>query len=257
LTSNYEIIKTKHFKKFDNAVLIEGLPGIGNVSRICVDFLIEKFKAVKLCNIYSDSFPNSVMVTDDSMIKLFKVEFYHTRADGRDLILLIGDIQPSSDKDSHALTKLILKLSKDLGVSLIITLGGASLGGTPDITKVHGVVTDKSFIKELKSLGVVFDGNDTIKLIVGAAGLLLGIGELMGFKGFSLLVETMSYPQHIGIKESREVLKVLIKYLGLDLSLKDLDEEIKGIEKEIKAEISLSRELKKQQLMAVKPRYIG
>jgi len=255
--SKFSIIKTEKFKKFENAILIEGLPGIANVSRICVDFLIEKLEADKLCDIYSNAFPNSVIVTEDSSIKLFKVELYHSRVNEKDLIFLIGDIQPSNDKDSYDLAQYILNLCKELGVKTVITLGGAGISEGPNISRVHGVATDKSFIKQLKPLGVVFDGNDTIKLIVGAAGLLLGLGELMGFSGFSLLVETISHPQHIGIKEARAILKILIKYLNLDISLKDLDEEIKDIEEEIKAEAQMAREARKQQLMAIKPRYIG
>ena len=68
MKNDYRVIKTEDFKKFNNAVLIEGLPGIGNVSRICVDFLIDRLGAVKLCDVYSSVFPNSVMVTDDSRI---------------------------------------------------------------------------------------------------------------------------------------------------------------------------------------------
>ena len=36
-----------------NPVLIEGLPGIGNVGKIVVDFMVDELKAQKVYEIYS------------------------------------------------------------------------------------------------------------------------------------------------------------------------------------------------------------
>ena len=44
--------------KIKNPILIEGLPGIGNVGKIAVDFIIENLNAKKIFEIYSYSFPS-------------------------------------------------------------------------------------------------------------------------------------------------------------------------------------------------------
>ncbi|MFA6679764.1 MAG: PAC2 family protein, partial [Candidatus Methanomethylophilaceae archaeon] len=43
-------------------ILIEGLPGIGNVGKITADFLASSLNAEKFASIYSEHFPPQVML---------------------------------------------------------------------------------------------------------------------------------------------------------------------------------------------------
>ena len=241
--TEFIIKKTDYKPKIAKAVLVEGLPGIGNVARLSVDYLIDKLGAKKLFEVFSDVFPNSVTVDDDSSIKMFSVEFFHARVEGKDLILLSGDVQPTSDAESFALCKKIIELVKELNVNEVITIGGIGLPENPDKVRVHCVVTDESLKKGLSDLGLIFDGSDTVKVILGATGLLLGVAKLEGVDGFSLLAETFNQPQHVGIKEAREVLKSLTNYLGFKLDFNELDEEVKIIEQEIKEDSKITDRL--------------
>ena len=67
--------KVVFFKKesFKDAVLFTGLPGIGLVGKICVDYLLKEFKAKKIATVFSDSFPPSVH-TKDSIVNLIQDE---------------------------------------------------------------------------------------------------------------------------------------------------------------------------------------
>ena len=53
--------------KLSNPVMIEGLPGIGNVGKVAVDFIIEEMKATMLYDITSYSFPHSVFVNEENV----------------------------------------------------------------------------------------------------------------------------------------------------------------------------------------------
>lgn len=250
------IIKKKgETPELRNPVLIEGLPGIGNVARLSVDYLIDKLGAEKLLELYSDAFPNSVTIKEDSTIKLFSVELYHARVNGRDLLFLSGDVQPTSDAESFALSEKVVQLAKDLGVNELITIGGIGLPELPEKVKVHCVVNDESIKDSLKKYSLVFDGADTVRIILGATGLLLGVAQLNNLKGFSLLAETYNHSQHIGIKEAREVLKVLIDYLGIKLDFTEINEEIKSFEQEIKQESKVTERLSKES--SLNQGYIG
>ena len=48
--------ETKKVPKLNNPVLIEGLPGIGNVGKIAIDFIVEELKAQKLCSFFLINF---------------------------------------------------------------------------------------------------------------------------------------------------------------------------------------------------------
>ena len=81
--SEFFVKKYEAIPKLVNPVLIEGLPGIGNVARLSVDYLVDKLEAKKFMEFFSDTFPNSVTISDDSLIKMFSIEFYHVRVEGR------------------------------------------------------------------------------------------------------------------------------------------------------------------------------
>ena len=61
MNSKWEVTKEiKTIPKLNKPILIEGLPGIGNVGKIAVDFLIEELKAKKIYSFFSYKFPHSV-----------------------------------------------------------------------------------------------------------------------------------------------------------------------------------------------------
>lgn len=251
------IIKKKGKIKLRNPVLIEGLPGIANVSRIAVDFLIDKLGAKKYADIYSSCFPNSVIITDDSKLQLFQIEIYYVKRRGRDLVFLIGDAQPLSEEASYELSEEILKIASSLGVREVITLGGIGLTEESKSPRVHGIILDDRYKKVLSHLGVVFDGNTTVKIIIGMAGILLGLAGVRGFSGFSLLAETSQASNYIGVRAARSILKVLVNYFKLDISLRDIDHEIREAEKEVFDQIRLANETGTKSKKKGKSTYIG
>ena len=80
--------------KLKNPILIEGLPGIGNVGKIAVDFLIDQLDHKIMYTIYSKSFPHSVFVNDGNIIEMPSVTLYSVKLANRNLMLLSGDVQP-------------------------------------------------------------------------------------------------------------------------------------------------------------------
>src|SRR3989344_8558762 len=82
--------------KFKGAILFTGLPGIGLVGKICVDYMLKQFKAEKIAEIHSDFFPPSVQ-TENGLVELIKDELHHFRFEGKDYIFLSGPVQPALD----------------------------------------------------------------------------------------------------------------------------------------------------------------
>src|SRR3989339_725374 len=82
--------------KLNNPLFIEGLPGIGNVGKVAVDFLIDEIRAKKLYEITSYTFPHSVFVNENNLVDLPIVEVFYKQFNGKrqDLLLLGGDVQP-------------------------------------------------------------------------------------------------------------------------------------------------------------------
>ncbi|MDY6771615.1 MAG: proteasome assembly chaperone family protein [Candidatus Nanohaloarchaea archaeon] len=229
----------------ENPVFIEGLTGIGHIGRTAVDYLIDHLGAEKFGEILSHHFPHWTIVDDDSQLDILKNELYYLeRDDGRDIIFLIGDAQSLDPEGHYEVAHAIVNLLDDMGVEDLVTIGGYGTGETVDDPDVFGVVTEKDLIDDYDDYSVSFDHN--VGQIIGASGLLLGIGERYGMQGVCLLGETpgflLSDP-----KATEAVLKVLEDMLDLDLDYDNLDEKIEEAEEVIKKIQQIQQQVQEQQ----------
>src|SRR3990167_8043910 len=89
--------------KLRNPVLVEGLPGIGNVAKLAADFIIEQLKAEKCCSFFSNSLPNSVFINEKNLVELPCIDIYYKRLPNqkRDVIILSGDVQPADEQSCY------------------------------------------------------------------------------------------------------------------------------------------------------------
>lgn len=244
--------------KFKEPVMIEGLPGMGNVAKITIDFIIESLKADKVYEISSYGFPNFVFVNEKGLTELPKVEIYHKKIKGKDFFLVSGDTQPIDEESSYEFCDKLLDLFQEFNGKEVITLGGIGLEEPPKHPKVYCSGTDKTVVDKFKINGIK-SAEGVVGPIIGVSGLLLGLAKIRGMKGAVLLVETFGVPTYLGIKESRELLKILNKQFKLGLNMGDLDREVGLVEKEIKNKLDkfMLREEKKLKSKKDVTNYIG
>lgn len=226
------IIKRLKNVKFNKPIMIEGLPGMGNVGKITVDFMIESLKASKVFEIYSHSFPNCVFVNDKGLVDLPKMEIYHKSIKGRDLFLVSGDMQPVTEEGCYEFCDKLLDLFQEHKGTEIITLGGIGLEDMPKAPKIYCAGSDKKALLEYTKQGIK-DAEGVVGPIIGVSGLLVGLARLRNIKAIVLLVETLGLPTYLGIKESRELIKLLNKHLKIGLNIKELNKEVSVIENEV------------------------
>ena len=220
--------------KLNSPILIEGLPGIGNVGKVAVDFLIDALKAKKLYEITSYTFPHSVFVNEDNLVELPIVEvFYKQLSSKRDLLLLGGDVQPIDEISSYEFSDKVLDLLQKFNGKEVITLGGIGLADIPKKPKVYCTGNTRKVIDKYKNELVSNKLYGVVGPIVGVSGLLLGLASRRKIEAISFLAETYGHPMYLGIKGAKEILKVLNKELSLNIDINKLDKEIKDIESEI------------------------
>ena len=214
--------------KLKNPILIEGLPGIGNVGKLAVEHLIDSVNATKFAELHSKDFPPQVFINTDGTIELVNNEFYYwkpKKRGQRDLILLTGDYQGLSSQGQYELVEKILEIAQEFGVKEIFTLGGYGLGHEIKEPKVLCATTDKQLVKTMKKYGAVFKKNEPGGGIVGASGLLLGLGKQLGLQGACFMGETPGYL--VDPKSAKAVLKILMQITNVDLNLSALEKKAK------------------------------
>jgi len=257
-----EII-TEERPKLKNATVLVGLPGIGHIGRIAVDYMVHQLKAKKFAELYSPYFFPFVIVHEDKIHQLRNEFFYWKNPKGNDLILLIGDSQTYDPKGHYEISGKVIDFVKGLGAKKLITIGGFSTGRVvqaPEKPKVFGVVSEDGQSQELAKNGVDLKVSGQIGTIVGAAGLMVGIGHMRGLETYTLLGETSGFPIVTDPTSAEAVLEVLQKVLGIKIDLSKLKEKVEEMHEFIKKISELQNQAMEQMQKPKKPedlKYIG
>ena len=231
--------------KLKDPILVEGLPGVGNVGRIAAGYMVEELGAKKFAELTSSHFMPFVLLHQSSAVHVLKNEFYYWKAKGkgqRDMIILIGDSQSIDPEGHYEVVDTILNFAKGLGVKEMITLAGLGVGEQKDKPKVIGAVSDPDVAKKYSKIGIDFDAGSRVGTIVGASGLLIGLGRFYGIKGICLLGETVGLPIIPDPRSAEELLKVVMKILGVKIGLGKLEKKIKEMEEFIKKIQTIERQ---------------
>lgn len=233
----WQVIKeTAEMPKLRNPVLIEGLPGIGNVGKIAIDFMIEELKAKKIYSLFSYTFPHSVFVNDDDLVELPSIEIYYKKFNGnggQDLLILTGDVQPVDEVSSYEFCDKVIEIARKHKVTEVVTTGGIGLHEAPEHPRVFITGNSKDIIRKYtKGTGVETKIHGIVGPIVGVSGLLVGLGRMRQIDGVALLAETFGHPMYLGVKGAKEIIRVLSVVHGLKINLNKLTKEILELEKE-------------------------
>lgn len=237
-------IKSFGKPKLKNPILIEGLPGMGNVGKIAVDFMVEHMQAKKFLEISSHNFPNSVFVNEKNLIELPKIAMYYKNTKDNSIVFLAGDVQPTDEKSCYAFCEEVLNLIEKYKAKEVITLGGIGLPENPKKPAVYKTGNDKKLIQKYKARQVSTSLYGFVGPIIGVSGVLLGLSAERKIPAISFLAETFGHPNHLGIKGAREILDVLDKNLNLKLNLKELDAEISDMDEDGEIEKDFLKKIK-------------
>ncbi|MBU3957716.1 MAG: proteasome assembly chaperone family protein [Nanoarchaeota archaeon] len=253
-----------------NPILVVGLPGIGNVGRMAVGYLVHELKAKKFAELYSPHFFHFVMLNEE-VVHVLRNEFYFYKGKERDIVFLIGDCQAYDPKGNYEVAGKILDCAKELGCGEVITIGGFASGkplqaegGKPPgagKSRVIGAVSDSKISREYEKFGVDFKIAGEVGTIVGATGLLVGLSRMYNMKGLCLLGETAGFPIITDPNAAEAVLNILQKIIGTDADVSKLQEKVREMHGLLRKMEEIQREAMEQ--MKPKPkkldelRYIG
>lgn len=228
-------IKTLKDTNIKEPIFIAGLPGIGNVSKIAVDFIITELEAKKLKDISSHYLPHSVFVNDKNLIELPSISIYHKKIKDQDFLFLIGDAQPIDEPSTYKLCEAILDDLKKTNCKEIVCLAGIGLQNEPKIPKTYCTANNANIIKQYKKCIKINNNiSGIVGPIIGVSGLLPGLAQRYDIPAIILLTETFAHPLYVGIKGAKEIVKLLNKKFTLGISLKKLEKDIKDLEDSVR-----------------------
>ncbi len=237
--------------KLNKPVMIEGLPGVGNVGKLVAEHIIHELGAEKIVEIYSWHFPPLVLVSDDGTVRLCKNEVYAWKSKNLDLLIITGDQQSVTNEGHYIITETLLDIAQQYDVSRIYTLGGYGIGQLVEKQMVLGAVNDAKLVEEMKKYGVEFREEEPGGSIVGASGLLLGLGGQRGIPAVCLLGLTSGYL--VDPKSAQAVLKILGHALNLEIPMQALEDRAEEMEKVVER----LKEMEQAQIPRIREEELG
>jgi len=236
------LVKLYARPRLKSPVMLAAWPGVGNVAIIVATYLRRKLNFKELGEIEAPHFfdPIGVMVRDNVVEapQFPQNSFYYwkNKAGGSDIILFIGDDQPTTK--AYELANCVLDVGIHFQVRRIYTCAAA-------LTRIHhteqpkvwGVATSQQLADDLKRYNLVERGNLQIS---GLNGLLLGVTKEKDIEGVCLLGEVPMYATRIqNPMAALMVLEVLAKMLSIEVDtaeLAQLARETKERMKQVAAE---------------------
>lgn len=200
----------------DEPILVEGLPGFGNVGRVVARYLIKFTQAKLFAELYSPYFPDFVIVNKNGICRPPRYEFLTAKAGDKNLIILTGDSQPSLDDvmAHYELCDEVLDLAEKHGCKFIVTTGGVPVANPAK--EVYVSATSEKLATEYMEKGAVIYGKGRI---MGATGLLLGLAKNRGLGGACLLGATTGLK--VDKNAGHNVFEFLMKTLGVEVKESD------------------------------------
>ncbi len=231
------MIKEVATPKIKRPVFIAAWPGMGEVAYRTALFLREVLGFKMFAKLEAgDFFKPAGVVVEKGILGLPHMPagffYYYKSKDGNsDMILFLGEAQPPLEY-AQELGAAVVQFVKRYKPRLCI-----SFAAKPEpiehkadsqvwLTATHPVV-----LSEFKAYGLKLLTEGQIS---GLNGLILGIARKFKLKGICLLAEIPFYTVQIeNPRANISILKVLDKYLGLNLNLAPLRERAQFIEEEI------------------------
>ncbi len=220
------MIKVRSRAKLKNPILIAAWPGMGEVAFKTAEYIMQKLQMKEFAEIPSDNYsPPTAISAKGSIIQppyfpKNKFYYYKNTTSKNDIILFLGEAQPSSSRQ-YELAREIVAFAKKKDVRFIYTLAGMLIYEEKrEGLRVCGVGTDLKTIDKLNAYGV-----RPMKeaYISGLNGLLLGVAKEAGISGTCLLAELPFYAIQIEYTPSCLVaLEVLANMLNIKIDMKEM-----------------------------------
>ena len=214
-------------------ILIEGLPGIGQVGKLVAEYMIHQLGAEKVGEIYSIYFPPQVILDENGLARLARNELFLYHAEDKDILFLVGDHQSTSNEGHYILADQYCEIAEELKVKRIYTLGGFGVGRLVNEPRVLGAINRPGLREEIEAAGVTFNRDEPGGGIVGAAGLILGLSAPRGIDAVCLMGETSGYI--VDPMAAASVLSVLSKLSGVAVDPTKLNDRAAEMEKVIES----------------------
>ncbi len=224
-----EIRLRKHPKRVN---IIQGFPGFGLIGTIATEFLLQHLKCELIGKYWFETLPATVAIHNEQVVNPVGI-YYNEKYN----IVIIHGITAAAGIEWQ-LADLILKIAKDLDAYQIINLEGIASKDIKENPEVFFFSTHEDIKEKIKGLGIT-----PLK-----EGIIMGVSSALMLKDDINLVSFFveAHSELPDSKAAAELIKVIDKYLNLEVDTKPLLDAAKRFEKKLNELVEQSSLIKKK-----------
>jgi proteasome assembly chaperone (PAC2) family protein len=204
--------------------LIAGLPDMGNVAGMGMDFLISSLRGELFAEILSEWPP--FISHRGGQVEYHQQTYKFFHVPHHDVILFTGDYNPVTESTRlYTLCEQVLAVVSDLGVKRLFSIGAAQREKVVFEPRVFVASNSRRLIDQLASQNVAqLEGDGQI---TGFNGLIIGLASQIGVESACLLGE-IDNPRIIQPRTVKNIVSTLARILQIPpIDTSALDEEEK------------------------------
>jgi hypothetical protein len=212
--------------------MVAAWPGMGYLAKISADYLRRRIRAAPFAEI---KYYHNVLVYNNGKADLAPIRHKLYASKEHNLVICVGDAQPSIPEESLRLAERITEFALDLGVRRLYTMA-AYPNDVYETPEVYGIYTDESMKTELEAAGVkILESEGAVN---GLNGVLLGVAKMRGIDGVCLMgdITYANVPQHLA---SKAVVEKLAALLGLEVDTEQLRIRAQRIDASIRKRLDI------------------
>jgi uncharacterized protein len=235
MAGDVEIHRTADMKKLKTPTVIMGFPGTGLVGSVAASAVVEALQMDFGGYISSSEFAPLAAIHDYKPMPAARIHF----SERHNMIVIISEMTIPIGSSLEVADR-IYEFAKSVDAATIISLGGITL--QDEKKGVYVVSSDPNIVKDIidkKIAKPIKEGATT-----GVTGILLTKGSLDHFPVTTILAE--SSEEYLDPKAASNVIKVLTRLTGVQISTVKLEKEAAEFSKDIKEAVMKSRISKKK-----------
>ncbi|MEC7708231.1 MAG: PAC2 family protein [Candidatus Thermoplasmatota archaeon] len=172
------------------SMILEAVPGVGNVGKIVVDGLIDKHPSRVIGWILHPDFPPHATLSKEGLIGPPRLDIVSViLPNGECVCIVTGVMQPMTAPGQFEVAEAILGLARDSEASRVLVLAG--LAAEPDSRSIYAVCSDRGFRKNLESEDIIVSRSQPKGGMIGVAGMVLSLSTTLGVPALGVIAETV------------------------------------------------------------------
>ena len=172
------------------SMVLEAVPGVGNVGKILVDGLIKKHPSRTIGWILHPDFPPHATLSNEGLISPPRLDIESViLPNGESVCIVTGVMQPMTAPGQYEVAEAILGLASDSKASRLLVLAG--LAAEPECRSIYVVCSDKEFRNTLEKEDIVVSRDQPKGGMIGVAGMVLSLSSTLGVPALGVIAETM------------------------------------------------------------------